>query len=149
MSRKPLNIEGAQARCKGDLEVIEWNGVTEHCKVKCLKCGKVSSIFGNTIAQKLYTCPCSRSSRKRRTGRPSLTEDDINQRLRSQGVEIVSGTYMGLQKSAEWSCHNCGHVWVDRADRILRKRNNICPDCFNNISLEDDVALLDSLELDW
>ena len=149
MSRRPLNTEGAQARCKDDFEIVKWNGTSDHCQVKCLKCGRVSSPYGNTIAQRLYTCPCSRTPRKTKTGRPSLTEDDINRRLRGQGIEIVSGTYMGLQKRAEWCCCNCGHVWEARADSVLRKQSNICPDCFNNIGSEDDVALLDALELDW
>ena len=149
MSRRPLSIEGAQARCKGDFEVIKWHGTNDFCQVKCRKCGRVSSPWGNTIAQKKYTCPCSRTPRKMRTGRPSLTEDQINQRLIDQGVEIVSGTYIGFQKTAEWCCHKCGYVWESRADSVLRKRSNICPECSDRTGSGDEFALLDALELDW
>ena len=80
--------------------------------------------------------------------RPPLTEDEINRRLAERGVEIVSGTYMGIQKSAEWYCHKCGYVWEAHAESVLRKRYvEVCPECSKIKGSEDEFALLDSYNL--
>ena len=141
-------LETAQERCRDNFKVLNWHGANQHCQIKCLKCGLVSVSFGSPVIRGVFKCPCSRKPPQGITGRPSLTDEQINQRLAKRKVEIVAGTYKGYRHMAQWHCIECDHVYEAMAQWVLREeQSGLCPECHTKGDEDEEFALLDSYNL--
>lgn len=110
------------------IEILEWNGLTQPITYRCKKCGE---IYHKNDARKLRSCmvSCEKCYEKHRWKKEEV-QKRINQIWNNGSIEILN--FDGLNHPVKIKCNICGNIETIQFGRTLFSRKRPCGVCADN-----------------
>lgn len=112
-----------------DIEVLEFNGTENPCKVFCKRCGSEFTISQATYLY--YGRKCKRCAINNVVLTHTISSEEFMKNIKEKGNApdiVLVGEYVNTRSKAKFKCLRCGTEFYVRANNLYRGR--CCPNCF-------------------